>query len=234
MWHYQIPPPHLSQAWVALSTGDGEPGATGKESYLYEDCDRTSEDCIQAHIFDYGAQNCIKYELNKGDSSKATGTFYVACDAVDCCKSPEEGPLILKKWDIKQATSPLLLHDVVTYLGKKDTTELGGNPVKGADTWFEVMNIPFTKQKLNYTYYITKDGSDVISHRIDYGAGSAQSTGTILYGDFQVQHNISQFRSVFQPPAACLKPNTLKCSTKKVEEWNRRYFKHAAARNGWF
>lgn len=37
--HETAPPvPHLAQAWVAMSSGDGLPGATGKESYLYEKC----------------------------------------------------------------------------------------------------------------------------------------------------------------------------------------------------
>ena len=50
--------PHLSQAWVAQSSGDGEPGETGKETYLYEECHQAgggSDSCLQAHIFDYGA-----------------------------------------------------------------------------------------------------------------------------------------------------------------------------------
>ena len=227
-------PPHLSQAWVALSTGDGEPGATGKESYLYEDCKESSDTCVKAHVWDYGANNCIKFEVDRGFSSKYSGTFYVACDAVDCCKSAgTEGPIPdIKKWDIGQAGA--LLQDKVTYLGKKDTTELGGNPVKSADAWFEQFDLPFTTRKINYTYYVTESGDDVITHRINYGGGDSKSTGNILYGDFQVQKNISSFRNVFEPPAACLKNNVLTCSQKKVKAWNKKYFKHAAARNGWF
>ena len=86
--------PHLSQAWTALSTGDGMPGnpmPVGKEAYLYEDCPNgTSEDCIQAHIFNYGADNCIKWEINAGNSPY-TGTFYQKCYAVDCCKGEPRG-----------------------------------------------------------------------------------------------------------------------------------------------
>ena len=29
-------PPHLSQAWIAESTGDGEPGKTGKEVTVHK------------------------------------------------------------------------------------------------------------------------------------------------------------------------------------------------------
>merc|ERR1719258_565948 len=88
-------PPHLSQAWQANSIGDGSPDyGTGLESYIYEDCghpSRTSETCMHGHVFDYGATNCVKYEVDMGVDSLYTGTFYVACDAVDCCKGGEAG-----------------------------------------------------------------------------------------------------------------------------------------------
>lgn len=46
-------PPHLSQAWIAQSTGDGMPNATGKESYIYDDCEhgRYTENCMRGHIW---------------------------------------------------------------------------------------------------------------------------------------------------------------------------------------
>merc|ERR1719454_2779953 len=84
--------PHLAQAWQALSSGDGLPDTVGLESYIYEDCpgkhggSHFTETCMSGHVFDYGADNCIKYEVNMGLKSPYTGTYYVKCDAVDCCK----------------------------------------------------------------------------------------------------------------------------------------------------
>eukprot|EP00940_MAST-03C_sp_MAST-3C-sp2_P003191 g3191.t1 len=219
-------PPHLAQAWVAQSTGDGEPGAIGKESYLFCDGKEQSDDCIRAHVFDYGADTCIKYEINRGFHSPYSGTFYVKCDATDCCKEGGAGDGIpeVKEWDIGQSR-----FSKISYLGKNDTTELNDKVVKDADVWAESFKIPFTKVSVNYTYFITTEGNDTISHRIDYGAPGAQ--GSILYGDFQVVHDIDSFKSVFQPPAECLKRNVLTCSDKKVQEWNRKHFKHEAARH---
>jgi hypothetical protein len=216
-------PPHLAQAWVAMSTGDGEPGATGKESYLYEDegeCHHHASDtCVKAHIFDYGANTCVKYEIDRGFDSKYTGTYYVKCDAVNCCAGDPTPDL--KKWDIGEAGKSL---DKVKYLGKKDTTELNGNPVKDADVWQEHVKLPFTPLLVDYTYYITNNGSDVITHRIDWGVSDNSSNGVILYGDFQVQHNLTDFRTVFEPPADCLVPNVDQCQQSKVDEWEQKYF----------
>merc|ERR1712070_410223 len=64
--------PHLAQAWQALSSGDGLPNQVGPESYIYEDCPGKhggslfTETCMSGHVFDYGADNCIKYEVNMG------------------------------------------------------------------------------------------------------------------------------------------------------------------------
>ena len=219
--------PHLAQAWVAQSTGDGEPGATGTESYLYEDCPqgKTSDECVQAHIWNYGANNCIKYEINRGFGSKWSGQFYVKCEGgLDCCTMGEGNIPDIKKWDIGQAKGPLM-HDDITHLGTRQTTALNNKPVT-ADTWQETMNLPFTKDTMTYTYYITKaDNGDVITQRIDYAVtNDKKATGSILYGDFQVQHNLTAFRDVFQVPAACLKPNTLTCNNDKVAEWERKFF----------
>lgn len=212
--------PHLSQAWQAMSTGDGEQGATGLESYLFENCNPPTASCINGHVFNYGADTCIKYEVNMGFKSAYTGVYYVNCDAVNCCVGNDESDP--KMWDIGQGER--VRGDKIVYLGKRDTTELNGNPVKGADAWLEEIPLPFTKLVVNYTYYITTDGNDVITHRIDYGAGSSASTGSILYGDFKVQRNLTTFRDVFKAPAECLKPNTLTCPSDKVEEWERKYF----------
>lgn len=54
-----------------------------------------------------------------------------------------------------------------------------------------------------------------------------------MAGNFTIQRDIEAFKKVFEPPAACLKNNVLSCGRKKVKEWNRKYFKHAAAKRGW-
>ena len=164
-------PPHLSQAWVAMSTGDGLPNEVGQESYLYEGCKERSDTCMNGHIFNYGEKNCIKYEIDQGYKSHLSGTFYVSCDGgLDCCMKEKSGPKKVpdvKKWDIGMAGK--LFNDKITYLGKKDTTELNNKPVKGADAWLETFTIPFTGVKVNYTYYVTTNGTDVVTHRIDFG-----------------------------------------------------------------
>ena len=223
----QPPHPHLAQAWVAQSTGDGLPNMIGQESYLYEGCEKPSDTCMNGHVWNYGAKTCIKYEVDRGFDSAYSGTYYVSCDAVDCCTSAERVPADIKKWDLGQGGR--ILDDKITYLGKKDTTELNNKPVKGADAWFENFNLPFTHGiKVNYTYFITGAGEDVITHRIDFAAPGQGGTGSILYGDFQIQKNLTEFRKVFEAPAACLKPNVMTCPSEKVKEWNRKYFKHAA------
>ena len=224
-------PPHLSQAWQAMSAGDGLPNDTiGQESYLYEGCKERSETCMNGHVYNYkktGAANCIKYEIDQGGKSRLSGTFYVSCDGgLNCCMKVKSGPERIpkvKKWDIGMAGA--LFKDQITYLGKKDTTELNNKPVTGADTWLETFTIPFTGVKVNYTYYVTTNGTDVITHRIDYGASKAKgAVGSILYGDFQPQHNITAFRSVFTPPAACQTGHVMQCPKGKVEEWEETYF----------
>ena len=72
-------PPHLAQAWQAQSTGDGEQGKTGLESYIYEDCKKTSDTCMKGHVFNYGADTSIKHEVDRG-FHEFTGTYYVKCD----------------------------------------------------------------------------------------------------------------------------------------------------------
>merc|ERR1712167_173895 len=102
----------------------------------------------------------------------------------------------------------------------------------GADVYSELDHIPFTKIGVNYTFYITEqktsNGTDVITHRIDYGAssGAGVTPGSILYGNFQVQHDLDAFRKTFTPPAACLKNNVLTCQSHKVKDWNKKFFKH--------
>merc|ERR1712216_1043011 len=186
-------PPHLSQAWIAQSKGDGLPGQIGKESYLYEDCPhgKTSADCLHAHIFDYGAATCIKYEIDGGFDFAGTGSYYVACDGVDCCKDEStEAKPDPKQWDI----SPTSWWKSTTtkYLGKNDT----------------------------------------ISHRIDFNV-PGQTQGSILYGDFQPQHDIAAFRKTFMPPPQCLKNNVLSCPDNHAKNVALKYNKHEAIFRGW-
>ena len=214
--------PHLAQAWQAKSSGDGLPGQTGLESYIYEGCKKLTETCMNGHIFNYGADTCIKYQVDAGVDSAYTGTYYVNCDSVDCCTG-EMDPDV-KKWDIGQAGR--LFGDKITHLGKMATTELCGKPVT-ADAYNEMFNLPFTRGvKANYTYFVTVNGTDTITHRIEYGVPGLPKVkaGTILYGDFKPQHNLTAFRNVFKAPPQCLKPNTAQCDNAKVDEWERKYF----------
>lgn len=93
-----------------------------------------------------------------------------------------EGPPDVKQWDIP----PAKWHTKVGFSGFKDTTELNNKPVSHAEEWFSETHIPFTKVGVNYTYYITREANgnetDIITHRIDYGAPQIQP-GSILYGD---------------------------------------------------
>merc|ERR1719453_1673237 len=226
--------PHLAQAWVAQSSGDGEPGKIGKESYLYEDCKHKggeSDDCKQAHIFDYGADNCIKLEINAGFKSEATGTWYVKCESVDCCYSGDGTDVPdLKQWDIHKPG----FERKVTHVGLRDTTELNGVPVKNADVWNELDHLPFTKIGVNYTYFITTQGNDTITHRIDYSTPGDPKVkaGAILYGNFEVQHDIAAFRKTFVPPPVCLQGSTMSCDGEMIKRVERKYFKYSARKRG--
>merc|ERR1712118_240814 len=81
------------------------------------------------HVFDYGADNCIKYEVNMGLKSKYTGTYYVKCDSVDCCKddSPDGDVPDVKKWDIGQAKKSAITHMEATDLDDLDGHVAGGH-----------------------------------------------------------------------------------------------------------
>jgi hypothetical protein len=216
--------PPLAQAWQALSPGDGLPGQVGFESDISEDCPGThggqlySETCMSGHVFDYGADNCIKYEVNMGVHSKYSGTYYVKCDAVDCCKDARiQGPPDVKKWDIGQAKK-----SAVTHMDATDLDDLDGH-VAGADTWLE--DISAFAAHVKYTYYITQsENGDVITHAIDYEAPTV-APGRILYGNFTAKHadELDLFRDVFKAPASCLKDNTLHCNDQNMEKWDRKY-----------
>ena len=75
---------------------------------------------------------------------------------------------------------------------------------------------PLTRRRRSY---VTQNGTDVISHRIDYTAPGAD--GSILYGDFQVQHDLESFRKTFTVPDECKKPNTLRCGSEMVARVNK-------------
>lgn len=220
--------PHLAQAWQALSSGDGIPGEVGLESYLFLEKD---EGDFQGHVWDYG-ESCKKFELNSHknrDPAFQTGTWYYKCDSVDCCfsgtagsykPSPQYFPDV-KKWDI--STQGTLSGVKVSFDGFKDTTELYDNVIPGAEQWSEKHHL----MNVNYSYHLHReDNGDVISHRIDYSAiGTAP--GSILYGNFTVQHDIDSFKQAFFTlPAQCQSSYVRGCGD--VDQIERKYFKHAS------
>merc|ERR1712187_1022412 len=130
----------------------------------------------------------------------------------NCCYSGE-GPPDVKKWDLDKDS----WLTQTTYLGTRDVEELNNKIVK----------LPFTKKVVNYTYYLTRNNTDVITHRIDYTAPG--TGGSILYGDFKVIHeaDLADFRKTFQPPQQC-EGNILRCPASKMAEWERKYFSRSA------
>lgn len=229
--------PHLAQAWTALSKGDGLPNQVGLEHYIYEEAG--DKYALQGHIWDYGP-SCKKIELNTPtgyigkETNYAWGTYYLGCDSVDCCYggrkmgSYAERPDV-KKWDIN---NPGLMTSV-EFKGIEDTTELNDNPVKSAEHWHETDKLPLTKGlNVSYHHYITRSNADIISHRIDFTAPS--TTGSILYGNFTVIHNVTAFRETFKIPDMCYpqgsgRGHALNCDGEKVQEWEKKYFKHSYA-----
>jgi hypothetical protein len=219
--------PHLAQAWQAMSSGDGLPGQVGLESYLYLEKD---EGDFQGHVWDYG-ESCKKYELNSHFSETSgdfmSGTFYYKCDSVDCCFDgagsypPAEIPDV-KKWDIP--TPGRLSRVKVHFDGFKDTTELYDKLVPGAEQWSEKHAL----LPVNYSYHLHReDNGDVISHRIDYEAPGT-APGSILYGNFTVQHDTDAFKTAFFTlPAACQNGQMFSCGPDRVEQIERKFFKHS-------
>merc|ERR1711934_156016 len=229
--------PHLAQAWTAMSKGDGLPNTVGFEQYIYED--QKTPGGVRGHTFDYPDQNCKKIEVSVNDRHALQGTFYLKCDAVDCCFSTVGGhggsmparPDV-KKWDIAQSG----LGKKVAYVGTQDIQDLYDD-VPAAETWYEKDHIPLSKLGVNYTYYITRNNTDIITHKIHYEAPGT-APGDILFGNFTVQHDIESFRKNFVPPAQCNpqgsgKGHALSCDGEKVKQWEAKYFKHSAAYNGW-
>merc|ERR1712137_276116 len=211
--------PHLAQAWTAMSSGDGLPGAVGAESYYY-----SADGHIKAHKYEY--PDCTKISLH--DPSQLPHTkggernYYIKCDAVDCCYSD----FSMKKWDI---ANPSMLTKV-KFVAYEDTTELNENPVAGAEHWNEYSDFSIFKFGIAYDYYVHRtESSDVISHRINFNASGVGQAGEILYGNFTVQHDLDSFKQVFTPPPQCMKNNVLRCADQKVKSWEQKHFKHAAA-----
>jgi len=169
---------------------------------------------MRGHVFDYGADNCIKYEVDAGFHSKYSGTFYVKCDSVNCCRDQDYPDV--KQWDIGQGDG---LKSVITHLEATDLDDLDGH-VSGADTWLE--DIKLFSAHVKYTYYITQKGDDIISHAIDYSAPGA-APGRILYGNFTVKHadELEEFRKVFHAPDACM-GNVMTCPPDLTEKWGRK------------
>merc|ERR1719454_406596 len=88
--------PHLSQAWTAMSSGDGLPGQIGKESYYYSEDGK-----FRAHKFEYPDAGCTKISLHDPSTlhhiQGGQRNYYLGCDGgLSCCYSDFQ----MKKWDI--------------------------------------------------------------------------------------------------------------------------------------
>merc|ERR1712151_146314 len=128
----------------------------------------------------------------------------------------------MKKWDMDKSG----LLSTTSFVAYEDTTELNDNPVVGAEHWRQSTRLP--KVGVQYEYFLHRtEAADVISHRIDFNvSGVDVPAGSILYGDFQVQHDLDTFRDTFTPPAACMKSNLMKCPSDHVERVEQLHFKH--------
>jgi len=126
-----------------------------------------------------GSYSCIAYYL------KLNGPNCCKCDQVD---SP-------KQWDI--AKSGLLTK--VGFVGFEDTTDLNDNPVTGAEHWNTKSVLPKVLS-VTYDYFLHREeNGDVVSHRINFNTSVAQE-GSILYGNFEVQHDLDAHRARFAVP----------------------------------
>jgi hypothetical protein len=232
--------PHLAQAWTALSKGDGLPNTVGLEHYIYED--QRTPGGLQGHIWDYG-DSCKKIEVNthghydQKTTSFDSGTYYINCDAVDCCytgRGTSKTIPDVKQWDI--ATQGPGGFSKVHFVGLEDTTELNDNPVKQAEHWMETDKMPFQPPHVNvsYHYYITRSDDGITSHRIDYSAPGA-APGSIVYGNFTIIKNLTAHRNLFQIPDKCYpqgsggRGHALACDGKMLKTWEQKYFKHSHA-----
>lgn len=206
--------PHLAKAWTVLSSGDGYPGATGQESYIYTDDPAYSkEGGLRAHLYDYGSY-CKKLTYNQFKPTLIEKSFYIKCKAVDCCYKDDD---IMKKWDLHK--SHLLQPVTINYMGVVNTTALdsqGNNVTITAERWHEKDTLPLGVVHATYDFYITRQGDDVLTHRIEYGADGV-NPGIIVYGDFQVQHNLTAFQEVFAIPDEC--KEAMQCPDEFFADW---------------
>jgi len=201
--------PHLSQAWQALSSGDGPLNEIGLETYIYDEVTDS-----KAFKWDYG-KKCIKILLQTPGMVKGAETYYLGCDAVDCCKGKMGGSGRI--WDIGAYGGR------VQFDGYLDTTELNDVPITGAESWSE--EISYHGSSVIYFYKIHREDSYAVdkavrTHRIDYGK---TGTVTILYGNFTQLKDIEAAKAIFKLPAICLQDDTLYCDDNHASQ----YFKHA-------
>jgi hypothetical protein len=207
--------PHLAQAWTARSVGDGEPDTVGQESYL-------NMQEKWGHIYDYGTDGGKIVRCGKDFTGTPDCTaYYLKLYGPNCCYCKGA---TFKEWDIHHKP----VDGITSYWkGYNDTTELDDKPVAGAEQWHEDDTL-FKKLKLaSYDYFIHRENnSDVISHRIDFVAAAVQ--GSILYGDFQVQHDPEAFSSAWDLPPQCV-GNILDCHCDDTDEVHQKYFKHEYA-----
>lgn len=201
--------PHLSQAWVADSVGDGIPGEVGNEAYFFNEATNEAH-----HMWTYPEGSKI-WTCPKGNPS--CEVYYVKLNGPNCCKCDQvDKP---KQWDIEKAG--LFTH--VNFVGYEDTTELNENPVKGAEHWATSSVLPKVLT-VTYDYFVHREGSgDVFSHRINFNT-SVQQSGEILYGNFAVQHDLDAHRERFAVPEVC-KGNILSCCDD-MDKIDSKYFKH--------
>ena len=114
----------------------------GFESYLYEDPHTAGS--VRGHIWDYtgpasGSQNCKKIEVSVNDKHALQGTFYLGCDAIDCCYATIDGhgsgqparPDV-KQWDIHKAS--WIAGIKTKYIGNRVTDDLYQKNIT-AETW---------------------------------------------------------------------------------------------------
>ena len=77
---------------------------------------------------------------------------------------------------------------------------------------------------ITYDYFLHRgDSGDVVSHRIDFDT-TVQQSGSILYGNFSVQHDIDAHRQRFAAPEVC-KGNILNCCPD-IDKIEAKWLKH--------
>ena len=188
------------------------PGPRTRTDLYTNDPDYTHKGGMRAHLYDYGP-SCRKLTINQWLplEKRQERSYYMKCEALNCCYKDND---IMKKWDIHE--SHLLQPVKVTYKGMVNTTGLDPNTPILAEHWHEEDTVAFGAAHVTYDYYITRDGKDVITHRINYGA-SRVDPGAILYADFKVQHNLTEFAKTFDIPAEC--EQAIQCPDAHGAEW---------------